>query len=69
MKIRIMGTLDELSEAAARLGEVFELLEVSDPYQNRGTSKLYRLYVEAAIPAPVQATAQRVRRRREIGRG
>lgn len=52
MKIRIMGTRAELEEAAARLGEVFELLEVSEPYQNRGGSKLYRLYVEAVVPAP-----------------
>lgn len=50
MKIRITGTLAELSEAGARLAEVFELREVSEPYQNRGGSQLYRLYVEAALP-------------------
>lgn len=49
MKIRLTGTLDELRSASVLLGEIFELLEVSEPYPNRGNSKLYRVYAEAAI--------------------
>lgn len=49
MKIRIMGTRAELAEAGALLGDVFELLEVSEPYRNKGASVLYRLYVEATL--------------------
>ncbi|TDX84974.1 hypothetical protein [Amycolatopsis arida] len=59
MKLRLTGTLAELSEAAALLGEVFELLEVSEPYPNRGTSKLYRLYVDADLPTRTTADADR----------
>lgn len=52
MKIRITGTHAELHQAAARLGEVFEVLEVSQPYPNRGASQLYRLYAEARLRSP-----------------
>ena len=53
MKIRLTGTLDELRSASALLGETFELLEVSEPYPNRGNSRLYRVYAEAEIgPRP-----------------
>jgi len=52
MKIRLTGTLAELSQATALLSEVFELLEISEPYPNRGASTLYRLYAEADIPKP-----------------
>ncbi|WP_236567331.1 hypothetical protein [Nocardia sp. CY41] len=43
------GTLAELSEARTLLGDVFELIEASEPYPNRGGSKLHRVYVEAEI--------------------
>jgi hypothetical protein len=49
-ELRITGTRAELSKAGALLGDVFEVLEVSEPYKNRGESQLYRLYVEATIP-------------------
>jgi hypothetical protein len=44
----------ELREATALLGEVFELLEVSEPYPNRGAGTLHRLYVEVTIPAALR---------------
>lgn len=50
MKMRVMGTLDELNHARELLNDVFEVLEVSQPFRNRGDSKLYRMYVEAALP-------------------
>ncbi|MGF0320641.1 hypothetical protein [Nocardia fluminea] len=50
MNIRLTGTPDELREACARLGEVFELRELSEPYRNRGASKLYRVYVDVDLP-------------------
>ncbi|GHH57620.1 hypothetical protein [Lentzea cavernae] len=65
MKIRLMGTSDELNAAIPLLGEVFEVLEVNGPYANRGASKLGRVYVEVAAPAPagpVQAHAVRADR-------
>ncbi|MEU6562663.1 hypothetical protein [Nocardia nova] len=46
MKIRLTGTLPELREAGALLGQVFDVLELSEPCPNRGASTLYRLYVE-----------------------
>ena len=45
VKIRLMGTLEDLERFVADLSTHYHLLEVSEPYKNRGNSELYRLYV------------------------
>ena len=40
-----MGTLEEVKAASALLENAAEVLEISDPYPNRGKSKLYRVYI------------------------
>lgn len=51
MKIRIMGTPQECADAVRVLRLGFDVLEESEFYPNRGTSRLGRVYVEAAAPA------------------
>jgi hypothetical protein len=46
MNIRLEGLPDECAEAVERLTGTFDVVSVSDPYPNRGTSKLVRVYVE-----------------------
>ena len=53
MKIRIMGTKDECLLAtnyyrAMEKEENVQYVQVSDPYPNRGSSTLYRVYIEVA---------------------
>jgi len=50
MKIRIMATEDEAAKAAELIAEVLTVHEVSEPYQNRGSSSLVRVYVTAELP-------------------
>ena len=45
MNIRIMGTLEEVTAASELLEKSAEVLEISDPYPNRGRSQLYRVYI------------------------
>lgn len=49
MKIRLMGTAAECRAAVAVLADSPRLavVEVSDPYPNRGDSRQVRVYVEA----------------------
>ena len=49
MKIRIMGLPDEVESAVEIFAKLamFEVLEVSDPYPNRGNSRMVRVYIEA----------------------
>ena len=66
MKIRLHGTEDECREVAGRLAGIVEVLAVSAPYPDRGTSVLVRVYVEARIAMPVHVastTEPRARRR------
>lgn len=46
MKIRLHGTEDECLELAGRLPAITDVLSVSEPYTDRGTSRLVRVYVE-----------------------
>lgn len=50
MKIRLMGTSEELAAARALLGEIFDVREASAPYPNRGDSQLYRTYIDVNVP-------------------
>ncbi len=49
MKIRLEGTPQECEQAAPLLGEVLDVVSVSDPYPNRGQSRLVRVYVEVRL--------------------
>jgi hypothetical protein len=46
MKIRLMGTPQEIEAIQAGLAKGLEILESSSFYPNRGDSKLGRVYVE-----------------------
>ena len=46
MKIRLHGTEDECRELAGRLPAITDVLSVSEPYPDRGTSRLVRVYIE-----------------------
>ena len=62
MKIRLHGTEDECREVAGRLAAIVDVLAVSQPYPDRGASRLVRVYVEARpVPVPVTSTAEPVR--------
>jgi len=53
VKIRLHGTEQECMEAAGRLGQVLGVMSVSQPYPDRGVSRLVRVYVEARLdPLP-----------------
>ena len=54
MKIRLHGTEDECRELAGRLPAITDVVSVSEPYPDRGTSRLVRVYVETR-PYPVAA--------------
>ena len=49
VKIRLEGTPEECQQAAPRLAEVFEVVSISDPYPNRGHSRLVRVYLEIRL--------------------
>jgi len=49
VKIRLHGTEDECSKAAALLEGVMDVRSVSDPYPDRGRSILVRVYVDAEL--------------------
>jgi hypothetical protein len=49
MKLRLEGTPAECEQAVALLGQTFDVVLVSDPYPNRGRSRLVRVYIEARL--------------------
>lgn len=49
MKIRLMGTPEEVEKVVATLKLAFSVRSVSEPYANRGDSKLVRVYVEIDV--------------------
>lgn len=51
MKIRIMGLPAEITQVTAILNRAdsLDVIEVSDPYPNRGDSRLVRVYIEAQL--------------------
>jgi hypothetical protein len=66
VKIRLHGTEDECCELAGRLPAITDVLSVSEPYPDRGASRLVRVYVETR-PCPVDGpdvtvTTERPRR-------
>ena len=66
VKIRMEGTPQECQHATPLLAELFEVVSISDPYSNRGRSRLVRVYVEINLADQRQvdqdgATMQRPR--------
>ena len=62
MKIRIMGTLDECHVATAYYRNLekdpnVKCVQVSNPYANRGSSTVYRVYVEIEYHSIILETA------------
>jgi hypothetical protein len=57
VKIRLHGTAEECREVAERLAGIVEVLAVSVPYPDCGTSVLVRVYVEARMAPPVHVTS------------
>lgn len=55
MKIRIEGTPQECQQATPRLAEVFDVVSISQPYPNRGQTRLVRVYVEIRLADQRQA--------------
>jgi hypothetical protein len=57
VKIRLEGLEEECRAVAAQLCSVLDVVSVSDPYANRGASRLVRVYVEVRLdPAAGTAT-------------
>jgi hypothetical protein len=55
MKLCLEGTpaeceqVAECEQAAALLGEMLDVISVSDPHPNRGRSRLVRVYVQPTL--------------------
>lgn len=49
MKMRLHGLPEEVEEAVKRLQGIFAVVSVSDPYPDRGASRLVRVYVEVRL--------------------
>ena len=60
MKIRLHGTVGECREAAARLPAIGEVLSVSKPYPDHGTSRLVRVFAEICLGEPSPAVSRPV---------
>ena len=64
MKIRLHGTEDECRQATERLHALGEVLAVSEPYRDRGKSRMVRVYAEIRLgqpPAPLPGSREAVR--------
>ena len=57
MKIRIMGLPAEVAPVIKALNDAdsLDVIEVSDPYPNRGDSRMVRVYIEAHLHAEGRA--------------
>ena len=52
MTVRLHGTGAEVAEATRRLRQVLDVVVVSDPYPDRGTSRLVRVDLELRLDHP-----------------
>ncbi len=55
VKIRLEGTEQECQQVTPQLAEVFDVVSISDPYPNRGQSRLVRVYLEIRLDTQRQA--------------
>ncbi|MBJ7950123.1 DUF3970 family protein [Bacillus cereus group sp. N24] len=46
LKVRLMGVEEEINEMIKSLKENHTVLQVSNPYPNRGTTEYVRVYVD-----------------------
>jgi hypothetical protein len=60
VKVRLHGTPGEVAEATRRLGQVLDVVSVSDPYPDRGTSRLVRVYLEVRLDQPTSQADREV---------
>jgi hypothetical protein len=62
VKIRLLGTAEECDQAARVLTAVLDVVTVSEPYPDRGRSRLGRIYVEVRLtlnaPRPHRASVE-----------
>ncbi|WP_175648343.1 MULTISPECIES: hypothetical protein [Protofrankia] len=49
MKIRLHGTADECTVAAAVIARALDVVAQSGPYPDRGSSRLVRVYLDARL--------------------
>ena len=54
VKIRLHGTLEEISKSKKNIESVFRVLSESIPYKDRGKSEYYRVYLDCEIIEPNQ---------------
>jgi hypothetical protein len=71
MRVRLHGTPGEVAEATRRLVQVLDIVAVSGPYPDRGSSVLVRVYLEVCLhpatasdPAPPRSPGRADRRSR-----
>ena len=50
VKVRLQGLPDEVKEVADAMEAVGCVLERSEPYANRGSSRYVRVYLDCALP-------------------
>ena len=50
VKVRLQGLPDEVAEIADAMEAVGCVLERSEPYANRGSSRYVRVYLDCALP-------------------
>jgi hypothetical protein len=62
MKLRLLGTPEEVAEATRRLGEVLAVVSGSRPYPDRGASVLVRVYLDVRQGPAAPAARGRPRR-------
>lgn len=49
MKIRLMGTVEEIDLALIKLQQTFNVIYKSGLYANRGSDVIYRMYIEVKL--------------------
>jgi hypothetical protein len=50
IKMRLEGLPEDIQKLVEDLKKKYEVLDVSKPYENRGTSKFVRVYVSVKTP-------------------
>jgi hypothetical protein len=57
VKVRLHGSKGEVDQATRRLLQVLDVVAVSEPYPDRGTSVLVRAYLEVRLDPPGRSAA------------
>jgi hypothetical protein len=56
VKVRLHGTRAEVDQATRRLIQVLDVVSISEPYPDRGTSVLVRVHLEVRLDSAPPAT-------------